>query len=109
MMNITGELAGAPFHGMSIFGYDNLRQEYVAFWIDEMSTTFMFSTGKSDESGKVFTFEGNYDDVMTGNKDKKFKTVSRILSDDKNVYESYDIGPDGKEFKSLEVTYTRKK
>ena len=109
LTNITGELAGAPFHGMSILGYDNFRQEYVSFWIDEMSTTFMFSTGKSDESGKVFTFEGTYDDVMTGEKDKKFRTISRILSDDQNVYESYDTGPDGKEFKTFEVRYTRRK
>ena len=109
LTNITGEMAGAPFHGMSILGYDNFRQEYVSLWIDEMSTTFMLSTGKSDESGKVFTFEGTFDDLMTGQKDKKFKTISRILSDDQSVYESYDTGPDGKEFKSLEVTNTRKK
>ncbi len=109
LTNITGEMAGAPFHGMSILGYDNFKQEYVALWIDEMSTAFMLSTGKSDESGKVFTFEGIYDDPMTGEKDKKFKTISRILSDDQNVYESYDTGPDGTEFQSLAVTNTRKK
>lgn len=107
--NVTGEMTGETFHGMSILGYDNFRQEYVSFWIDEMSTTFMLANGKPDESGKVFTFTGTYDDVMTGKKDKKFKAVYRILSDDRNVYESYEIGPDGKEFKSLEVTYTRKK
>jgi hypothetical protein len=109
MTNVFGEMSGESFHGISILGYDNFRQEYVLFWIDEMTTAFMLSTGKSDESGKVFTFEGTYDDLMTGEKDKKSKAIFRILSEDQNVYETYEAAPDGSEFKSFEVTYTRKK
>lgn len=109
MENITGEMSGSQFHGMGIVGYDNYKQEYVYFWIDEMATSFMLSTGQADESGRVITFEGTFDDPVTGQKDKKFKSIFRILSNDRHIHESYSIGPDGKEFKSFEVTCTRKK
>ena len=51
--DVTGDMGGMPFHGMGINGYDNIKKEFVSFWIDEMSTSFMITTGQSDASGKV--------------------------------------------------------
>jgi len=107
--SVTGEMQGSPFHGIGITGYDNFKQKYVTMWMDEMSTTVMISYGTPDVSGKVITFEGTYDDLATGQKDKKFKSISRIVNDDKHIYESYEYGADGKEFKNFDVTYSRKK
>ena len=101
------EEGGELFEGMGITGYDNQNKQYTSIWIDNMSTTTYVSTGTCDESGKVFTFYGEETDPMTGQKIKT-KSVLRIVSSNKLVCEMYRPGPDGKEFKSMEITYQRK-
>ena len=56
--------------------------------------------------GKVFTFSGTMDDTVTG-QPRKLKSILRIESDAKNIFEMYDFTPDGKEYKSLEIVSTR--
>ena len=57
----------------------------------------------------MFTFEGTYDDYMTGQKNKKSKTILRVMDKDTRVLEMFDTAPDGQEYRSMEMTYTRKK
>jgi hypothetical protein len=57
----------------------------------------------------VFTFEGTYDDYMTGQKDKKSKSIIRFVDKDTHVLEMFDTTPDGQEYRSMELTYTRRK
>ena len=71
-----------------------------------MSTAITTSLGSSDEARKEFTFSGEYDDPVTG-KVKKMKTVLRIEGDDRHALEMFDTGPDGKEFRSLDVVFAR--
>jgi len=54
----------------------------------------------------VETHEYTQKDPMTG-KDTKVKMVSRITDKNNRVLESYIIGDDGKEFKTMEIKYTR--
>jgi hypothetical protein len=105
----SGSMGGMPFHGMGITGYDNVKNEYVSFWIDEMATSFMITSGKSDPTGKIITMSGSYADPMANMAQTKFKTITRIIDNNQHVYEMYNTGSDGKEFKSLELTYTRQK
>lgn len=109
MDEAEGMMMGMPFHGMGITGYDNYKQQYINVWLDEMSTSFLHCTGAIDATGKVITMNGTYDDFATGQKNKTFKSITRIISNDKHVYEMYELKPDGKEFMNFEVTYTRKK
>ena len=102
-----GQMMGKPFKGMSLTGYDNVRQKYRGIWVDDMSTTIVTSEGDVDPAGKVFTFGGNYACAMTGEKNKESSMVYRILSRDKHVFEMYDLA-DGKKTKMMEITYTRK-
>ena len=37
------------------------------------------------------------------------RNVTRVIDSNKHMFEMYEHGPDGKEFKTLEVTYLRKK
>ena len=101
------EEGGELFEGMGITGYDNQNKQYTSIWIDTMSTATYVCTGTGDESGKVFTFYGEETDPMTGQKIKT-KSVLRIVSSNKLVCEMYRPGPDGKEFKNMEITYQRK-
>jgi hypothetical protein len=96
-----------PFEGLGITGYDKMQKKYVNVWMDNMGTGIMTSTGTCDSSGKTFTYTGEYDDPMTGGK-QKAKSVHKFVGSDKHVFEMYGYGPDGKEFQSLEVTYTKK-
>jgi hypothetical protein len=105
----SGIMDSMPFHGMGITGYDNIKNEFVAFWIDEMGTSFMLTSGKCDSTGKVITMYGSWTDPMSNMAEKKFKSVMHIIDNDRHVSEMYDTGQDGKEFKTFEITYTRKK
>ena len=70
-------------------------------------TGFIIAEGTCDASGKVITYRGEGPDPMSG-QTKRFKSVLRIVNKNKHVFDVYGTTPDGKEFKSAEVTYTRK-
>jgi hypothetical protein len=95
-----------PFEGMGITGYDKSKKKYVHVWLDNFSTGFMMSEGTYDEATKTTTLLGEFDDPMTGQK-QKTKTLIREVTKDKTVMDMYMIGPDGAEFKNMEITYTR--
>ncbi len=98
------EFMGMPFRGQAIWGYNNLRKQYESIWIDNMSTGIAFSTGTCDRAGKVFTFTGEVDDPMSGKKVRQ-REVTTVLDSNSWKLEMYKPGPDGKEFKTFEVTY----
>jgi hypothetical protein len=103
----TGQAMGQPFTGLEILGYDNVKKKYVSNWTDSMGTGMMMSVGTWDEAAKAINYSGEYEDPISG-KPKKVRAILKITSNDKHTFEMYDTGKDGKEFKSLEVAYTRK-
>jgi hypothetical protein len=107
--DFKGEMMGEPFEGMAIDGYDNAKKKYVSIWLDSGSTCIVMLTGEADASGKVITYTGKVDDPMTGQKDKPIRSVVRLQSDDKFMFEWYETGPDGKEAKTMEIEYARAK
>ncbi len=102
-----GDFLGMPMEGIGFMGYDNLKKKYVNSWMDTMSSPIMISLGTMDDSKKEITLVGEYDDPLTG-KVKKNRSIFKIDSKDKNTWTMFDTGPDGKEFKSMEIVYTRK-
>lgn len=103
-----GDAAGMPFTGYGLSGYDRYNKKYVSLWIDTMSTGFMLTEGTCDAEGKVCTETGEYDDYLTGQK-MKIKNVYTHYGKDKFTMEMFMVQPDGKEMKSMELTYTRVK
>jgi hypothetical protein len=95
----------APFEGMGYTGYDNSLGKYWSTWFDNMSTSLMTSTGTCDK-GRC-TFEAKNTDPMTG-KVVTARWVS-VEQADKETHSMYGPGPDGKEFKMMELVYTRKR
>ncbi len=105
---VKGEMMeGVAFEGLGILAYDKVKKKYVSVWADNFGTGFMISEGTCDASGKVITYRGEYADPMSG-QTKRQKSILRIINNDKHVFVMYDTTPDGKEFKSLEITFTRK-
>ncbi|MCB1060421.1 MAG: DUF1579 domain-containing protein [Calditrichaeota bacterium] len=102
------EMMGMPFEGHGMTGYDNFRKKYWSTWTDNMATSMMYMEGTSDDDGKTITYNTTMDDPMIGEKDQPVKFVYRWVDDDKHILESWhDVGTP-KEYKMMEITYTRK-
>jgi hypothetical protein len=100
---------GTVMKGLGLTGYDNLKKQYFGVWIDNMGTALMAGYGTCDPDGKVITMTGEGSDPMSGKTDQKWRSVLRIESKDKHVFEMYSPDAGGKEFKCMEITYTRAK
>jgi hypothetical protein len=105
-MTYQGDMMGMPFKGTGFMGFNNVSKAYESYWIDSMSTGMMMSTGKVSDDGKTFTWTGEFDDPMTGKK-KQSRSVNRIVDANTYVFEMFETGPDGKEVRSGELTFTR--
>jgi hypothetical protein len=104
----TGNIPNTPpFQGIGYTGYDNTLKKYWGFWIDNMTTSLMTSSGTVDASGKVFTNSSEGIDAMTG-KPYKGRDVTTIVSADEHTIVMYKL-EGGKEIKVMEMTVKRKK
>ncbi len=101
-----GDMGGMPFEGFAIDGYDRMNKQYVSFWIDNMGTGFYTTTGQADASGNTITYQGKWDDVMSGEKDMPVRLVSRWVDDNTMQFEMYSTQK-GQERKGMEITYRR--
>lgn len=104
-MTFTGDMMGQAFHGMGFMGYNNMSKQFESYWIDSMGTGMMMSTGSVSADGKTFNWSGECDDPMAG-KRVKMRSVNKI-TDAGYIMEMYSPGPDGKEVKNGEITFTR--
>ena len=104
-----GDMMGAPFEGMSTTGYDNTKKEFFSTWIDNMGSGILVTTGNWDDGNKTITLSGTMKNPANG-LDCSVREVFKMVDDNNQILEMY--GPDpqtGKEFKSMEIKYTRKK
>lgn len=107
--SFKGAVMGQPFEGMGLTGYDNVARRYVATWIDNFGTMIFYMTGAYDPGTKVFSYHSEMDDPMKPGSRVKVRETVKIVNADKHVMEWYETHADGKEAKTMEITYTRKK
>ncbi len=103
-----GNFMGMPFSGLGYTGYDNFKKKYVGVWMDSAGTSIMNTTGAFEASGKVLRSSARMDDFTTG----KVMTVRESLTIVNNNEVRLDMfGPDpkGKEYRMMEIVYTRRK
>ncbi|WP_337872324.1 DUF1579 domain-containing protein [Ignavibacterium sp.] len=103
-------VAKFPFMGMqtegwSLEAFDNGKKEFINIWIDNMGTGVAISTGKFDEATKSIIYNGKMYDPVSG-KDTDYKSISRMISDNEMKFEMFS-NYEGKEFKVMEISYTR--
>jgi hypothetical protein len=103
----SGKFMGRPFSGIGYTGYDNIKKQYVSTWMDDMSTAVMVSMGSASDD-KTYEFSSTVDDPMTG-KPAEVKVKTTVVDDDHHVMEMWGPAPDGKMYKMMEITYSRKK
>ena len=115
VMNVTGkmEMPGADgkmkdvtFKGQGTEGYDNVKKKFIGTWMDNMGTGIMTSEGDYDPATKTFTYTGEIE-MVPGMK-QKIREIVKLTDKDHMIFEWYeDRG--GKEAKTMEIDYTRKK
>ena len=104
-----GTMMGMPFEGLGTAGYDNANGRYWSTWSDNFSTGVMTSVGDCDPDPKRgCAFTATAVDPMTGKEKKVRQTLAWPTPDDERM-EMYDRGPDGKEWKSMEIVLRRAK
>ena len=105
VQHMTGHAMGMPFTGMGVVGYDNTAKKHTSVWFDNMSTQIMYTEGDCENHCKV---ETHYTSITGPNGDPmKYRLRTDIIDENKHTFEMYTIGENGKEFKSMEILYTR--
>jgi hypothetical protein len=101
-----GSAAGQPFEGAGFMGFDRAQKKFISVWADTMGTGIEMSSGTYDPKKKIFTFTSEPFDPFVGKKVKNKETV-RIVSKDEHIAEISRVMPDGSDFKTLELHFTR--
>ena len=96
---------GMPYQGLGIRGYDNLKKKYVAIWADSMSTGILMMEGTEISPGHI-NYRGTSPDVMSGEY-VPVRFVEKKIDNDNFHFEMYAPGPDGAEFLTMRMHYTR--
>jgi hypothetical protein len=104
---VKGTWNGEPFEGTGYTGYDNVRGEYVSVWIDGVATSLMNVSGQYDGASRTLKLSGVNSCPMTGEKERPGRLETVITDDDHHTLTAYGAGPDGREFKTMEIVYTR--
>ena len=105
--SFAGTAMGKPFEGRGVYGYDNMRKEYTGIWFDNMATGIMASAGQYDPKTKVMAEEGSMSCPITNETHRSYRTVTTVIDADHYTYETFMKDPDGKEFRSMLIIYTR--
>ena len=106
MPGADGKPKKMEFKGMSLEGYDNVKQKFVSTWCDIMGTGIVMSEGTYDAGSKTFTYTGSFE-AMPGMTIKLRETL-KIVDANHHTFEYFEDRGQG-EMKSVEINYTRKK
>ena len=94
-------------------GYDNLQKKYRSTWIVNMGTGLMNGTGNFDVATQTLknTTVASCPMSKTASHTETFRTGWKFVDKNTLVFTLWgpDLMGDGKEFKSMEMTYTRVK
>ncbi len=105
---ITGQAEDQPpFEGVGFTGYDNIRKEYQTVWFDNVATGMMVGAGQFDAASQTLTNQGDFSCPLTGEAHRSFRTAWTVVDVNNTTYENYMRTPEGREFKAMEIRYTR--
>jgi hypothetical protein len=102
-------MPGETFQGQSLMGYDNAEKKFFSTWFDNMSTGIMVSKGSFDATKKTFAFTSNMFCPLN-KKEVTTRITEKWTDNDHYTMEMYaPWHKTGKEYKMMEITYTRAK
>lgn len=101
--NFKMDFMGQPFEGVGYTGYDIAHEQYIASWMDTMSTKITLMTG-NEEEGDALVMHGTSTTPMG---DNPMKIVTKFTDANTWVDSFYDQMPTGEWVQSGTITYTR--
>jgi len=109
MCEASGDMPGmGPFKGFGLYGYDNVAKQFQSTWIDNCGTTMMMGTGELSADGKVMTWNYKYTCPIT-KKPTAMREVETWTGPSSMTLEMFGTDPkSGKEFKMMQIDYTKK-
>jgi hypothetical protein len=105
--NYTGQFMGKEFQGMGYTGFNKATGKYEGVWMDSMGGSITYSSGEMAADKKSLVFYGAETDPMT-KQTMKFRDVIAMVDADHHVMTRFNVLPDGKEAKTMEIKYVRK-
>lgn len=102
-----GNFDGMPFEGISTTGFDNAKKKFVSTWIDNMGSGMMYMEGTYDAASKTMSCSGKQVDPVSG-KDMDVRQTLTFVDNDHQTMEMFMTPVGGKEYKNMEIKYTRK-
>lgn len=108
-VDMQGEMPGmGPYHGMGIYGYNNVTEEFESIWIDNHSTGMMRGTGQLQDDGTTLVWEYNYACPIR-DKTCTMREIERVTGENTKVLEMHGEDPkSGVEYKMMEIEFTRR-
>lgn len=106
--DFKGDVVGEQFQGMGLMGYDNAARQFKTVWIDSLNTALAVSYGKFLAERNAFDMASDVYDPLLG-RTKTVRSMLAIESPDKYSFSMVDTAPNGQEFTSLEILYSRKR
>jgi hypothetical protein len=103
---VTGQMMGQPYSGIEITAYDNLLKHYVTTWMSTMGTGIFMMEGTASADGKTVTLKGQH--AEPGGGYMKHRAIWKIVDSNTQTFDMYGAHHGGKEWKMMEMTYTRK-
>jgi hypothetical protein len=106
---VKGKSMGMPFEGLGITGYDNIKKSYDTIWLDSMGTGVMHGIGSYDASTQTISDKGTASCPMSASGAMSFRSDWKVIDKNHMSYTMFGPGKEGKEFKQMELQFTRKK
>lgn len=96
------------FHGEATMGYDNLTNQFVCSWVDNMGTMIMNGTGTLSPDKKTLKWTYNYTCPIT-KKPAVMRQTDTFISENEAKMEMWGMDPkQNKEYKMIEIHFTKK-
>lgn len=95
------------FEWTGMYGFDNRKNKYIAFWADNLGTDFEQGEGENGLGGNDISFIGRQIEPSTG-EETKFRWTMKLESQSEVSIVMNVFGADGKEVKMLEIEQKRR-
>ena len=105
--DFTGDVLGESYQGLGLMGYDAASRRFTTVWLDSLNTAIAMQKGSYLPDTNTFELTGEVYDPLLG-RTKTTQTQIHITSKDAYTVTMIDTAPNGREFKSLEIVYTRR-
>jgi hypothetical protein len=105
--DFQGNVAGIPFQGHGLDGYDQKRKKYVGVWADSLESAAMHSEGNFEPGSNLLVMTG--ESTGPDGKQQKFTNSTEMKDKDHFTFKMYMVQPDGKDQLAFTIEYSRRK